>query len=65
MIYHSIMSFRTVKSCSRNPIMDLEDGSTCVTSLFQLIIAFIMIGIGHSYSDDCYNGGTCSWLLLN
>ena len=38
--------------------MELEDPSSGGSSLFQLIIALIMIGIGHSYSDECNNGAT-------
>ena len=38
--------------------MELEESSSAGSSLFQLIIALIMLGIGHSYSDDCNNGGT-------
>ena len=47
--------FRKGKSCRR---MELEESSSAGTSLFQLIIALIMLGIGHSYSDDCNNGAT-------
>ena len=36
----------------------MEESSSAGTSLFQLIIALIMLGIGHSYSDDCNNGAT-------
>ena len=40
--------------------VDMEDVSSCGTSFFQMVIAFIMIGIGHTFSDDCKNGGTIS-----
>ena len=40
--------------------VNMEDAGSCGTSFFQMVIAFIMIGIGHSYSDDCNNGGTRS-----
>ena len=46
-------------------VMDLEMVASCGTSFYQLVIASIMLGIGHSFSDDCNNGGKSSLLLLN
>ena len=44
------------------PRMAQSEPSASVCSLLQmivlLVIALIMIGIGHSFSDDCNNGAT-------
>ena len=47
---------------SEQPRMAQSEPSASVCSLLQmivlLVIALIMIGIGHSFSDDCNNGAT-------